>query len=73
MYVSLRLLVIAQSRQALTPVMAALEGHQVMELSPLILNPGQLVLPEQRCPVNVIGKPSTLALARVRRALARQV
>ncbi len=27
----------------------------------------------QRCPVNVIGKPSTLALARVRRALARQV
>ena len=28
---------------------------------------------EQRCPVNVIGRPSTLALARVRRALARQV
>ena len=50
MYVSLRLLVIAQSRQALTPVMAALEGHQGMELSPLILNPGQLVLPEYMRP-----------------------
>ena len=51
MFVSLNLLLIARSRQALQPVMTALEGQQVLELTPYILNPGQMLLPEYLRPM----------------------
>ena len=51
MFVSLNLLLIARSRQALQPVMIALEGQQVLELTPYILNPGQILLPEYLRPM----------------------
>lgn len=51
MYVSLNLLIVAQSRQTLTPVMADLERRQGLELVPYVLNPGQMLLPEYMRPM----------------------
>ncbi len=51
MYVSLNLLIVAQSRQTLTPVMADLERRQGLELVPYVLNPGQMLLPEYMRPL----------------------
>ena len=51
MFVSLNLLIIARSRQAMQPVLATLEGQHMLELTPSILNPGQALLPEYLRPV----------------------
>jgi pilus assembly protein CpaE len=51
MYVSLNLLIIGRSRQALDGVMQAMAGRQGLELIPYVLNPGQLLLPEYMRPL----------------------
>jgi pilus assembly protein CpaE len=51
MYVTLNLLIVARSRPAMSPVMEVLEGYPGIELIPLVLTPGQLLLPEYMRPM----------------------
>ena len=50
MYVSLNLLVIGRSHEAIDPVGEALAQRQGLEVLPLLLNPGQMILPEYMRP-----------------------
>jgi len=51
MYATLQLLIVARSRPALNPAMEVLEGHPGLELLPLVLVPGQTLLPEYMRPI----------------------
>lgn len=50
MYVSLNLLVIGRSHEAIDPVSEVLSQRQGLEVLPLLLNPGQMILPEYMRP-----------------------